>query len=39
MPTYLSDEAHDLLIRLLDKDPSKRLGKDGSDEIKQHPFF
>jgi hypothetical protein len=28
------------LIRLLDKDPKKRLGaRYGSFEIKQHPFF
>ena len=26
-------------MRLLDKDPNKRLGRDGSDPIKNHPFF
>ena len=39
IPSYLSLQAKDLLIRLLDKDPTKRLGMDGSLEIKLHPFF
>lgn len=38
---YLSNESKDLLKRLLEKDPSKRLGsKKGSiQDIKRHPFF
>ena len=34
----LSKEALDLMNRLI-SDPSKRLGKNGADEIKAHPFF
>ena len=34
-----SDNAKDLLIKLLKKNQDKRLGKNGFDEIKQHPFF
>lgn len=38
-PQYLSSEACDLLSRLLDKNPSTRLGsKHGSVEIKSHPW-
>lgn len=36
----LTPECKDLLERLLNKDPSKRLGnQSGSREIKLHPFF
>ncbi|CAO3637434.1 unnamed protein product [Cunninghamella echinulata] len=39
-PTYLSDQAVDLLEQLLNRDPTTRLGsKRGAMEIKQHPFF
>ncbi|UKZ75952.1 hypothetical protein TrVFT333_003648 [Trichoderma virens FT-333] len=31
--------ARDLLTKLLDRNPSKRLGVNGSTEIKSHPFF
>ncbi|KAL7807808.1 kinase-like domain-containing protein [Trichoderma aethiopicum] len=31
--------ARDLLTKLLERDPSKRLGVNGSTEIKSHPFF
>ncbi|KAI0454903.1 kinase-like domain-containing protein [Xylaria acuta] len=31
--------AKDLLTKLLDRDPAKRLGANGSVEIKSHPFF
>ena len=34
----LSEEALDLIKRMIN-DPGKRLGKNGSDEIKAHPFF
>ena len=34
----LSDEALDLIKKMIN-DPGKRLGKNGSDEIKAHPFF
>jgi serum/glucocorticoid-regulated kinase 2 len=42
-PLHFSDvvppAAKDLLQRLLDRDPVKRLGANGSAEIKAHPFF
>ena len=34
----ISSEAYDLLTRLI-ADPEVRLGKNGVDEIKSHPFF
>ncbi|KAG9444134.1 hypothetical protein H6P81_015474 [Aristolochia fimbriata] len=40
-PDYFSDEATDLIDKLLDTDPSKRLGAgpDGYAALKMHPFF
>lgn len=40
-PKYLSAEAKDLLGRLLERDPTRRLGTgpDDANEIKRHPFF
>ncbi len=35
----LSPEAHDLVTKLLIIDPKKRLGYNGAEEVKQHPFF
>ena len=35
----VSTEAKDLITKLLVRDPTKRLGVNGADEIKQHPFF
>ena len=34
----LSPEAEDLIVKLINN-PNKRLGKNGADEIKKHPFF
>ena len=34
----ISKDAKDLLFKLIEI-PEKRLGKNGSDEIKKHPFF
>ncbi|KAG1752641.1 RIM15, signal transduction response regulator [Suillus paluster] len=34
-----SDEARDLMQRLMCIDPSVRLGASGADEVKEHPFF
>ncbi|KAL2021686.1 hypothetical protein VTK56DRAFT_6778 [Thermocarpiscus australiensis] len=31
--------ARDLLTKLLERDPAKRLGANGAAEIKSHPFF
>lgn len=39
MDYEISDEAKDFVERLLELDPSKRLGARGIDEIKNHPFF
>lgn len=41
LPSFLSDEAKDLLTKLLTKDPSKRLGSSNNDaqEVKDHPWF
>ncbi|VUC21441.1 unnamed protein product [Clonostachys rosea] len=42
-PLHFSDAvppaAKDLLTKLLNRDPEKRLGANGSAEIKAHPFF
>ncbi|KAL6614094.1 hypothetical protein ACP70R_036364 [Stipagrostis hirtigluma subsp. patula] len=40
-PEYFSDEARDLIDKLLDVDPSKRpgAGPDGYASLKKHPFF
>ena len=37
-PTCMSPVAFDLISKLLERDPSKRLGRKYED-IKQHPFF
>lgn len=40
-PKYLSPNAKDLLKKLLERDPTRRLGTGPADagEIKHHPFF
>lgn len=43
-PLYFPDHlvppaAQDLLTKLLDRDPAKRLGVNGAAEIKSYPFF
>lgn len=40
-PDYFSEEARDLIDRLLSTDPSKRpgAGPEGYAELKNHPFF
>lgn len=35
----MSPEAADLIKKLLVLDPAQRLGANGADEIKRHPFF
>ena len=37
----MSTEAKNIIVHLLNRNPSKRLGAgvDGADEIKIHPFF
>lgn len=41
IPASLSEECKNLIVSLLNRNPSKRLGAgiDGSEEIKKHPFF
>lgn len=39
LPLFLSKNASELIIALLNRTPSKRLGSGGSEEIKSHPFF
>ena len=36
---FVSPEAADLVNGLLTLDHTKRLGANGADEIKSHPFF
>jgi serine/threonine protein kinase len=35
----VSPEARDLMCRLLCNDPDQRLGSNGIEEVKRHPFF
>ncbi|CAL1712817.1 unnamed protein product [Somion occarium] len=35
----ISPQARSILSKLLDRDPTRRLGVNGADEIKSHPFF
>ncbi|KAI0789767.1 AGC/Akt protein kinase [Abortiporus biennis] len=35
----ISPLARDILAKLLNRDPHQRLGNNGADEIKKHPFF
>uniref|UniRef100_A0A8D0KNV9 non-specific serine/threonine protein kinase n=1 Tax=Salvator merianae TaxID=96440 RepID=A0A8D0KNV9_SALMN len=39
MPQFLSPEAQSLLRMLFKRNPANRLGPDGVEEIKRHPFF
>ena len=41
MPSFLSDEVEDFIVKLLVKDPRKRLGGgvEDADEVKSHRFF
>ena len=39
IPSRLSSPAKDLIIRLLQRNPEKRLGFKSATEIKTHPFF
>ncbi|KAL1679493.1 kinase-like domain-containing protein [Schizophyllum commune] len=38
-PPDMSSEARSVMTGLLQRDPSKRLGHNGGEEIKRHPFF
>jgi len=41
IPASLSEECKNLIVSLLNRNPSKRLGagSEGAEEIKRHPFF
>ena len=39
IPEDMSEEARDLIERLLAEDPDQRLGSMGAAEVKRHPFF
>jgi len=39
IPSYISKEARDLIVRLMDRNPVTRLGTNGSAEIKKHKWF
>ncbi|KIJ12735.1 hypothetical protein PAXINDRAFT_171043 [Paxillus involutus ATCC 200175] len=38
-PSDISPEAKSVMTGLLQRDPSRRLGANGGEEIKKHPFF
>jgi serum/glucocorticoid-regulated kinase 2 len=38
-PDEVSPDARSLLTGLLTRDPAQRLGVNGAEEIKRHPFF
>ena len=38
-PSDIPPEARSVMVSLLHRDPSKRLGANGGEEIKRHPFF
>lgn len=38
-PENTNEAAKDIITRLLQKDPSSRIGKESYAELKQHPFF
>ena len=39
MPSYVSKEARDLIVKLMDRNPLTRLGTNGASEIKKHRWF
>ncbi|KAK9719527.1 Serine/threonine-protein kinase [Basidiobolus ranarum] len=38
-PDHVGSHARSLLRGLLERDPNQRLGNNGADEIRRHPFF
>ena len=40
-PSYIDEDAKDFMSKLLEVDPTKRLGsgENGSEKVKSHPFF
>ncbi|KAJ3452389.1 non-specific serine/threonine protein kinase [Anaeramoeba flamelloides] len=39
VPSSVKTAARDLILKLLDRNPTTRLGSNGSSDIKKHPFF
>lgn len=39
MKKIKNDQQRELLTGLLQRDPQKRLGRNGTEEIKEHAFF
>jgi len=39
LPGDMSEEARGVISALLQRDPSRRLGNNGGEEIKRHAFF
>jgi ribosomal protein S6 kinase alpha-5 len=39
IPRSFSKRSKDFILKLLNKVPSKRLGANGANEVKSHPFF
>jgi serum/glucocorticoid-regulated kinase 2 len=38
-PDEMGSEAKSVMTGLLQRDPNRRLGNGGAEEIKKHPFF
>ena len=38
-PADMSPDARGVMTGLLQREPDRRLGTNGADEIKRHPFF
>lgn len=38
-PDEMGADARSIMTGLLQRDPSRRLGASGAEEIKRHPFF
>jgi serum/glucocorticoid-regulated kinase 2 len=38
-PPDMGGEARSIIVGLLNRDPGRRLGNNGGEEIKRHPFF
>lgn len=39
MPKFFSVQANDLILKLLIKDPKKRLGRNGINDLMEHHFY
>ncbi|CAF0901123.1 unnamed protein product [Adineta steineri] len=39
IPNHISKKAKDFILKLLMKNPKRRLGSKGLEDIKRHPFF